>query len=317
LLEAGGLDLISVGLALSDMLRVQTDRRYQVPLKLALHLATNGQYGYNRDELYYLASGNRPAFGYVDYPPIRALLARLDAQLLGNSPWMLRLLPSLVGVGLVVLVGLIARELGGGRRAQLLAALAALTSLLLLGSNWLFQTVTFDELWWIATIYVFARLLRTADARLWVAIGGLLGLGLETKLTIMGLGVGLAVALVLTPLRRQLLTRGPWLGLLVAVLLWAPNLVWQQLNGWPTLEFLRGHGEVIQAAVQGSISLNFDSGGVLAFFAFQPLLIGIVTLPLWLMGWYFLFRHARWRPLGFAALVAFLVYVPVGKAYSS
>jgi hypothetical protein len=63
------------------------------------------------------------------------------------------------------------------------------------------------------------------------------------------------------------------------------------------------------------MSLNFDSGGILAFFAFQPLLIGVVTLPLWLMGWYFLFRHAVWRPLGIAALVAFLVYVPVGKAY--
>jgi 4-amino-4-deoxy-L-arabinose transferase-like glycosyltransferase len=283
--------------------------------KLVLHLATNGQYGYHRDELYYLASGNHPAFGYVDYPPITPLLGRLDAELLGNSPWMLRLLPSVVGAGLVVLVTLIARELGGGRRAQLLAAIAAATSLLLLASNWLFQTFTFDELWWIAALYVFARLLRTGDVRLWVAIGGLLGLGLETKLTIVGLGVGLAAALIVTPLRRQLLTRWPWLGLLLALLLWAPNLVWQQLNNWPTLEFLRGHGEIIQAAVQGPVSLNFDSGGILAFFAFQPLLIGIVTIPLWLMGWYFLLRHALWRPLGVTALVAFLVYVPVGKAY--
>jgi 4-amino-4-deoxy-L-arabinose transferase-like glycosyltransferase len=220
-----------------------------------------------------------------------------------------------VGASLVVLVAVIARELGGGRRAQVLAALAAATSLLLLGTNWLFQTVTFDELWWIATIYVFVRLLRNGDARLWVAIGGLLGLGLETKLTIVGLGVGLVAALLVTPLRPQLRTRWPWLGLVLALVLWAPNLVWQQLNGWPTLEFLRGHGGVIQAAVQGSLSLNFDSGGVLAFVAFQPLLIGIVTLPLWLMGWYFLFRHARWRPLGVAALVAFVVYLPVGKAY--
>jgi hypothetical protein len=283
--------------------------------KVALHFATNGQYGYHRDELYYLASGFHPAFGYVDYPPLTPVLARLDAQLLGNSPGMLRLLPSVVGASLVELVALFARELGGGRPAQILAALAAATSLLLLGSNWLFQTVTFDEVWWIATIYVFARLLRSGDARLWVAIGGLLGLGLETKLTIVGLGIGLAAAMVVTPLRPQLRTRWPWLGLLLAVLLWAPNLVWQQLNGWPTLEFLRGHGEVIQAAVEGSISLNFDSGGMLAFVAFQPVLIGIVTLPLWAMGWYFLFRNARWRPLGVAALVAFLLYLPVGKAY--
>src|SRR6516162_10315265 len=92
---------------------------------------------------------------------------------------MLRLPASVVGAGLVLLIALIARELGGSRRAQILSALAAATSLLLLASNWLFQTVTFDELWWIATLYVFARLLRTGDARLWIAIGGLLGLGLE------------------------------------------------------------------------------------------------------------------------------------------
>jgi hypothetical protein len=281
--------------------------------KLTLHLVTNGLYGYHRDELYYLASGNHPAFGYVDFPPLTPLLAGLDALLFGNSPWMLRLVPSIVGAMLVILVALIARELGGGRGAQILAAVATATSLLLLGSNWLFQTVTFDQLWWIASLYVLARLLRTGDARLWVVIGGLLGVGLETKLTIVALGVGLAAALLLTSLRSQLGTPWPWLGFVAAIALWSPNLVWEQLNGWPTLDFLRGHGQVIGAS--GSMSLNFDSGGMLAFVAFQPVLIGIVTLPLWLMGWYFLFRQPRYRPLGVAALVAFLLYLPVGKAY--
>ena len=88
-----------------------------------LHLVTNGLYGYHRDELYYLASGNHPAFGYVDFPPLTPLLAGLDALLLGNSPWMLRLVPSIVGATLVVFVALTARELGGGRGAQMLACL--------------------------------------------------------------------------------------------------------------------------------------------------------------------------------------------------
>src|SRR5260370_950914 len=105
--------------------------------KLGVHLLTNGQYGYHRDELYYLASGNHPAAGYGDCPPITPLLARLDSLLLGNSPWLLRLVPSLVGVARVILVALIARELGGGRTAQVLSALATATSVLLLGSNWL------------------------------------------------------------------------------------------------------------------------------------------------------------------------------------
>ena len=149
--------------------------------KVAVHLLINAQYGYQRDELYYLASGNHLAAGYVDYPPITPLLARLDSLLLGSSPWALRLLPALVGAVLVCLAALLARELGVGRKAQLVAAIAAATNGFLLGSNRLFQTVTFDELWWMATILVFARMLRTCDAQLWVAIVALLGLGLETS----------------------------------------------------------------------------------------------------------------------------------------
>jgi hypothetical protein len=284
-------------------------------LKLAVHLLTNGQYGYHRDELYYLASSRHPALGYVDYPAITPLLARLDTLLLGNSPWALRLLPSLIGACLVMLVPSIARELGGGRKAQLLAALATATSTLLLGSNWLFQTVVFDQLWWILALYLFARLMRTGDGRLWLAIGGVLGLGLETKLTIAGLGLALAVALVVTSLRAQRRTRWPWLGLLVTTGLLAPDLVWQQLNGWPTLDFLRTHNAVIASSGERTLALNFDSGGVFAFLAFQPLLIGVLTLPLWLMGWYFLLRQSRYRPLGVVALSAFLLFLPVGKAY--
>jgi Dolichyl-phosphate-mannose-protein mannosyltransferase len=282
---------------------------------LTIHLLTNGQYGYQRDELYYLASGNHPAAGYVDYPSITPLLARLDSVLLGNSPWALRVFPSLVGACLVVLVALLTRELGGGRRAQILGALAAATSLMLLGSNWLFQTVTFDQLWWIAAVLVFARLLRRGNARLWLGIGALLGLGLETKLTILGLGVGFATALLLMPLRSDLRTRWPWLGLVTAAVLFTPNFVWQQLNGWPTLDFLRTHSDVIRSTGQSGFSLDFDGGGVLAFLAFQPLLIGLITLPLWVMGWYYLFRQPRYRPLGTAALVAFLLFLLVGKAY--
>jgi hypothetical protein len=281
---------------------------------LAIHLLTNGQYGYHRDELYYLASGQHPAFGYVDYPPLTPLLARLDAMLLGDSTWALRLLPSLVGAGLVVLTAVLARELGGARNAQALAAVAAASSLLLLGANWLFQTVTFDMFWWIAALLLFTRLIRTSDSRLWIPIGIVLGLGLETKFTIIGLGIGLAAGVLLTPTRGQLRTRWPWLGVGIATILWLPNLVWEQLNGWPTLEFVRTHGSVIQAASQ-SLSLNFDSGGVFAFMAFQPLLIGFVTLPVWLAGWYYLLRPPAYRAVGIAALVPFVLFGATGKAY--
>lgn len=175
--------------------------------KLAVHLATSGRYGFHRDELYYLASGRHPALGYVDYPPLTPMLARLDLDLFGPSVFRLRLLPALAGAALVVLAGLIAAELGGGRFARLFAAAAALASPILLATNWLFQTVAFDELTWTVTLYLVARLLRTGDSRWWLGVGVVLGVGLETKYTILALGLGLAVGLIATR-RRDLSAPG-------------------------------------------------------------------------------------------------------------
>src|SRR5438128_2162669 len=81
---------------------------------LAVHMATNGNYGFHGDELYYIASGNHPAFGYVDYPPLVPLLAHVETSVMGTSPWALRLLPALVGAAIVLLAGLCAREMGAG-----------------------------------------------------------------------------------------------------------------------------------------------------------------------------------------------------------
>src|SRR4029077_4369191 len=151
---------------------------------LALHLATNGLYDFHRDSLYYMDSARHPAWGYVDYPPVTPTIARLSLWIFGPSVWGLRLWPSLAGALIVVLAALIAHELGGGRFAQVLAAVAAASSPVLLGANWLFQTVTFDQLLWVACFWIAARLVRTGNSRLWLALGIGLGVGLETKYTI-------------------------------------------------------------------------------------------------------------------------------------
>ena len=127
--------------------------------KSALHFGTNALYGYHRDELYYLASGDHPAFGLCRLPASDAdtrpplqdanAVARQLAVDVADCLW-----PSVVGASLVVLAALIARELGGGRRAQILAALAAVTSLLVARLQLAVPDgpLRFDELWWIATI---------------------------------------------------------------------------------------------------------------------------------------------------------------------
>jgi hypothetical protein len=272
--------------------------------KLTLHLATNGLYDFHRDSLYYLDSARHPAWGYVDYPPVTPMVARLSLWLFGPSVWGLRLWPSLAGTMMVVLTALIARELGGGRFARILAAIGALTSPALLGSNWLFQTVTLDQLMWLLSFWLAARLVRTHDRRLWLALGVTLGVGLETKYTVVALIAGLGVGTLLTPLRRDLATPWPWMGLGLTLLIFLPNLLWQAASGWPSIEYTLNHKSVQ--------SVDFSP---LTFLAEQVGLIGPLAIPLWLAGLYWLMSVPSRRLLGIAAVVPFVIYLFVGKSY--
>src|SRR5262245_61706312 len=200
---------------------------------VSLHLATNATLGFHTDEFYYLACGNHPAFGYVDFPPIVPLLARLETGLLGISPWKLRVLPSVLGGVLVVLCGLYVRRLGGSLRLQALALLTGITAPYLVGSNWVFQTVTFDQVVWVVALYWFLAVVIDRRPRDWLALGITLGLGLEVKYTVVGLVAGIGVAVLLTPsLRTALRTRYPWIAAGSALLIWSPNLAWQVANGF-------------------------------------------------------------------------------------
>src|SRR5260370_12500927 len=132
---------------------------------IALHLATNSTLGFHTDELYYLDSGRHPALGYVDFPPIVPLLGRLEIGLLWVSPWTLRVLPSLLGGLLVPLSGLYVRRLGGSLLLRGLVLLAAISAPYLLGSNWVFQTVTFDQVAWMVAMYWFLFLVTDRQPR--------------------------------------------------------------------------------------------------------------------------------------------------------
>ncbi|MHB8488631.1 MAG: ArnT family glycosyltransferase [Candidatus Dormibacteria bacterium] len=270
---------------------------------LALHLATNGLYGFHRDELYYLDSARHLAWGFVDYPPLTPAIARLSELLFGTSVWGLRLWPSLAGALMIVLAAQIARELGGGRSARILAAIGAAASPVLLGANWLFETVTFDQLAWMVCFWVTAKLLRTGDRRLWLALGAAVGVGLETKYTIVALAVGLAVGTAGTPLRRHLRTPWPWLGLSIAVVIFLPNVIWQIANGWPSVAYAFNH----HAAQAGDFA-------PLTFLSDQVALIGPLAIPIWVVGLRRLLTGPV-RGLGLATVVVFVIFLFAGKGY--
>ncbi len=270
---------------------------------IAIHLATNGVLGFHTDELYYMASGRHPAFGYVDFPPVVPLLSRLETALLGVTPWALRVLPALLGGVNVILCGAYVRKLGGALPLQALALLIGVTEPFILGT-FLFQTVIFDQVAWMLSIYWFLSIIIDRNPRTWILLGVTLGIGLEIKFLILALVAGMVLAVVLTPsLRAELRTKYPWIAVAVTAVIWAPNVVWQITNNLPTLAYVLNH--------QGSIQ---SGGGVGDFVVYFVVLLFLLT-PLWVAGFISLFRNRDLRPIGIACAVPMVVYLFVGKYY--
>jgi Dolichyl-phosphate-mannose-protein mannosyltransferase len=268
-------------------------------------LAVSGAYGFHGDEMYFVVAGQHPAFGYVDQPPLTPILSAASVALLGVSPTAVRVLPTLEMGLIVVLVALIARDLGGSRRAQVLAAITTAVSGYL-GAGHLDTTTDPDLMAWAIILWLLVKLLAGGDRRLWLALGVTTGIGLENKDTLLFLGAGLAVGLVVT--RRWDIVRSPWAwsAIAIALLLWAPNLAWQATNGWPQLTMAQ--------AIGGYAADNRAQVVPLLWLFTGPLLFPVSAAGLiWVL---FATAAARWRTIGIAALVALaLVYVSGGKAY--
>jgi 4-amino-4-deoxy-L-arabinose transferase-like glycosyltransferase len=268
---------------------------------LVLHLVTSNGYGVFRDELYYLACADHLDWGYVDHPPLSILLLWLQRALLGESTFALRLLPALAHAALVLLAGRIARELSGGYFAEGFAGLAVAAAPGFLGIDGFFSMNAFDLLFWAAAALVVVRIVNTGDARLWLVLGAILGLGLQNKISVLFFGFGLAVALVVTPLRAHLRRPQPWLGGLLAGVLFLPHVLWQVRHHWPTLEFIR-NAKLYK--IVAMTPLQFLGASILEM---HPL-----SLPLWLGGllWLLVGREGRrYRVLGIIYLVALVTMV--------
>jgi hypothetical protein len=274
---------------------------------LVLLMAVSTRYGWHRDELYFVACGRKLAWGYVDQPSFTPLVARVSQALFGTSLAGLRLWPALALVVVVLLTALMARELGGGRFAQGLAALAAGICPLFLGEGHLLATATFDLLFWTAITYMVVTLLHTGDQRLWLVAGALAGIGLHNKHSVVFLLAGLFAGLALTQAgRRQLASPWPWVGVCLAAVIWLPNVLWHARHDWPVFDMLD--------------SLR-EEGGAEARVLFIPsqLFVLATLAALWIPGLLWLLRDpaARaWRCLGvtYVALVALFV-VTGGKPY--
>ncbi len=274
-----------------------------------LQLLTANRYGYFGDEFYHMACGEHLAWGYVDQPPLIAVFAWLTRHLLGSSLFAIRLLPALAGLLTVWLTGRIARELGGGRFAQGLAALCSACAGVYLILNHLFTMNAFEPLFWMGCAYVVIRIVKTGDQKLWLWFGLLAGIGLENKYSMAVFGFGVVAGLLLTKERRAFASKWIWIAGLIAFLIFLPNLLWNVQHHFPFLELMHNIRE-------SGRDLPFTP---LGYIRAQIFLMTPVSFPVWLLGclYFFFFREGkRFRVLGWAFLSVLVTFIVLhGKDY--
>jgi hypothetical protein len=282
---------------------------YLAAAKLLLHLLTAARYGIFRDELYYLACADHLDWGYVDQPPLIALIAWVARHVFGSSLLGLRLLPAIAGAALVWLTGKLTREMGGGRFAQALAALAVLVvPIFLVFHHWLTMNA-FEPLIWMGAAWCVVRAINTGKASYWLWFGVIIGLGLETKYSAIFFAFGIGAGLLLTEYRRFLKSKWIWLGALAAFVIFLPNLLWLVKHDFPFLELMRNIRHSGRDVARGPI----------AFIADQVLIINPILFPLWVGGLLWLFfgkEGRRYRIFGWAycAMLVTLIVLK-GKNY--
>lgn len=282
---------------------------YIASAKLILHLLTATRYGIFRDEMYYFACSEHMAWGYVDHPPGTVLVAWIARHLFGHSLLGLRLFPALAGAALVWLTSKLAREMGGGRFARALSALAILpVPFYLILHHWLTNNA-FEPLIWMGCIWCVLRAINTGEDRYWFWFGLLAGVGFETKYSIAFLLAGVLAGVLLTPQRRCLKSRYLWFGVLACALIALPNLLWQIHNHFPFLELM---GNV-------RMSGRDVARGPVAFILDQAANMNPILFPLWLGGliWLLIAPGAkRYRLLGWTFVVTLGMFIALkGKNY--
>jgi 4-amino-4-deoxy-L-arabinose transferase-like glycosyltransferase len=263
-------------------------------------------YGIFRDEYYYLACSRRLALGYVDQPPLSIFFLAALRWLFGETLAALRLLPALVNGLIVLMTGLLTCRIGGRRRALVIALVAVTLAPFALAACSYYSMNCFDGLFWILGIYILALIIRQSRPGLWLLLGVVLGLGLLNKTGVLWLGAGLGLAVLLTPLRRHLLTPWPYLSAAIALAIFSPYVIWNAVNGFPHLEFIRN---ATSQKYGGLTAMDFILG---QFRIANPL-----AAPLWLAGLgYFLFhRQGReFRALGIVYLAVFLILIANGHS---
>lgn len=294
---------------------------YFAAFKLLLHCIFNSNYGYFRDELYFIACSEHLAWGYPDHAPLVALMAKINRVLFGDSLFALRLFPALAGAFKVFLTAVLVKEFGGKSFAAFLACLCVLCAPIYLAVDNLFSMNSLEPVFWMLCVYFAIKAIKGSEkgnsssqkqnpSLNWLLFGAFAGLGLMNKHSMLFFGFSLVFGLLLTKNRKVFLDKYFWLGGVIAFLIFLPNIIWQFQNDFATLELLRN--------VQTS-GKNVEMSP-LQFFVSQILGMLPTAFPVWLAGiWFFLAdkNGKRFRFLGicYLVLLALMIYLKAKDYY--
>lgn len=274
---------------------------------LVVHLATFNTLGFHRDELLYLALGKHLASGYWSTPPFTGFVSFVAQLIPGNTLFVLRLFPALAGAVLIIITGLMTRELGGKTYAQVLACITLAISLLFMRAFSMFQPVGFDILFWSLILYAFLRYINSEKPVYLILVGVAFGFGLLNKYMVVFLAAGLAIAVIPTSYRRLWINKYSWLAILIALLLFLPNIIWQYTHGFPVLHHMKELKETQLVNVR-RMNIIIDQ---LLMFTFSALV--------WVAGLIWLIRsgnEGKYRVIGYTYLTVLIIFILLrGKSY--
>ena len=278
-----------------------------VAIKIGLNLLAISHFGFHRDELLHLALGDHLDWGFKEVPPLIALLAKISTTIFGDSVFAARIFSTLASGLIIWFTGQIVVELGGKIFAITLTCLALIFSPAFAASGYLFQPVVFDQLWWVLTVYLLIRYMNTSLPVYIYLLGLVIGVGLLTKYTMAFFAVALILGLLISKQRRLLWNRHILGAILIAVLIFLPNMIWQFRHHLPVIT----HMKTLQAEQLDYITPSE--------FIKQQLMVNGVALFIWLVGFGFLVFSPRLRKFQFLAFAYILIFIFLlkmdGKSY--
>ena len=295
--------------AIQPSVQVNTPTQIQSRLLLGIaaavvlvHVVTNSQYGFHRDELQVLSDARHMEWGFVAYPPLTPFVEHISTKWFGLSLVGLRLFSVFAQATAVVVTGMMAFELGGGALAQLSAALSVSLSALPMFEGTEFQYSSFDYLWWVLIAYFVIRLLRSEDSRWWLPIGAEVGLGLLTKYSIVFYIAGILGGMAVTNARRYFTSGWFWAAALLAALICMPNVIWQIRHDYISYHFLQHihQRDVGEGRADGFLVNQFW------------ICTNSAAVPLWIAGLIAFLRDRRYRLLGWMYVIPLLLFM-LGK----